>query len=415
MKRNNLIKAFGFSLVELMIAVFVSLIVLLGLISVFETSANMNRTQNGLARLQENGRYAIMHIKQNLEQAGYQSCLSSSISGESVELSPRKLPWQIHTNGTTGISGIPERNQVFMSGSIDAFPKPYLFDPAYLIHGHECSAGACQPSLTTIGSDFSSSFTMPALGKADGERLAGNDVISFRYIRSNGYQITNIAGTNITFVNNTGSIPEFGDHLLLAKCDGNATPPSLVNINSVTTNSVSIATNGFFFDPQVDQRIFGIKNDIVQMTYYVANKVVDGRDIPTLYNVVNGVTNAIVEGVDKFDIIYGVQTSDGLVRYLDANGVQNLSTSLCHQPPIKVADITGEMINGVGCGWRSVVSAEVHLLLNTVANASPSDKEQFYYSLDGVDAKNPSDLLSGIKHYNLLRKEFMANISIKNN
>lgn len=49
----------GFSIIELMIALTVGLILMAGLVTVFDTVSNMNRMQNGLARLQENGRFAV--------------------------------------------------------------------------------------------------------------------------------------------------------------------------------------------------------------------------------------------------------------------------------------------------------------------------------------------------------------------
>ena len=49
----------GVTLVELMIAMVLGLLVSGGIITVFLTTSNSNRVQNQLARLQEEGRYAI--------------------------------------------------------------------------------------------------------------------------------------------------------------------------------------------------------------------------------------------------------------------------------------------------------------------------------------------------------------------
>jgi len=166
----------GFSIVELMVAVFIGIIVLTGLVQVFDTSSKMNRTQNGLARIQENGRYAISLLKQTIEQTGYQYCMGDS-NGESYGTQPTKVAWDIRT--TPFIPG-------FGVGP---------FDPGFLLHGHECGASSCSPSLTSLGSNTAAG--VPNIGTGDGQRLAGTDVITIRYVSGRGREIDSVNGTTI--------------------------------------------------------------------------------------------------------------------------------------------------------------------------------------------------------------------------
>ncbi|VAW36138.1 Type IV fimbrial biogenesis protein PilW, partial [hydrothermal vent metagenome] len=147
----------GFSIVELMIAIVIGLIVLTGLITVFETTSSMNKTQNGLARIQENGRFAILHMKQNIEQAGYQYCLSSGSEGMETTTGTIQRPWKVYTTAP-----------LFPGTPVD--PANFYFDTKNLIHGHECDAAACLPGFGTPGSD--TSYPIPAIGVGDGDRLA---------------------------------------------------------------------------------------------------------------------------------------------------------------------------------------------------------------------------------------------------
>ena len=64
----------GFSLVELMIALTVSLILLVGLSTVLVNTRQANRLQTGLQQLNENGRYAIELMARDLRMAGYYGC-----------------------------------------------------------------------------------------------------------------------------------------------------------------------------------------------------------------------------------------------------------------------------------------------------------------------------------------------------
>lgn len=61
----------GFSLVELMVAVTISLVLLVGLIQVFISSKRSYLIQDSIARMQENGRYAVELLNDDLRLAGY--------------------------------------------------------------------------------------------------------------------------------------------------------------------------------------------------------------------------------------------------------------------------------------------------------------------------------------------------------
>ena len=134
-----------------------------------------------------------------------------------------------------------------------------------------------------------------------------------------------------------------------------------------------------------------------------------------MFQTVNGVSSALVEGVDRFDLMYLVQDAAGTFQYLDATGVENLATASCFQAPLGASAVIGDLENRPGCGWRSVVSVDVHLLLNTVYDSSVNEQDPFNYSLEGNTQETPADLNSGIETYKMIRKEFMTSVTIKNN
>ncbi|MBN4082045.1 PilW family protein [Beggiatoa alba] len=61
----------GFSLVELMVAISISLVLLIGLIQIFISSKRSYTIQDSIARMQENGRYAVGLLTKDLRLAGY--------------------------------------------------------------------------------------------------------------------------------------------------------------------------------------------------------------------------------------------------------------------------------------------------------------------------------------------------------
>ncbi|CAD5379880.1 Prepilin-type N-terminal cleavage/methylation domain-containing protein [Pseudomonas sp. OF001] len=72
----------GFSLVELMVALLISSLLLLGILQLFNNTSESDRTANALARVQEGGRVALEIIGTDARRTGYQGC--SSIANETT-------------------------------------------------------------------------------------------------------------------------------------------------------------------------------------------------------------------------------------------------------------------------------------------------------------------------------------------
>ncbi len=72
MKRRQV----GLTLVEILVALVVSLILIAGVIQIFVGTQQTYRFQDALARVQENGRYAIEVISRDARIAGYAGCTS---------------------------------------------------------------------------------------------------------------------------------------------------------------------------------------------------------------------------------------------------------------------------------------------------------------------------------------------------
>lgn len=64
----------GFSLVELMVAMALSLVLLAGVLAIFSSSRTTYETTDRLSRIQESGRFALDTIVRDLRSAGYLGC-----------------------------------------------------------------------------------------------------------------------------------------------------------------------------------------------------------------------------------------------------------------------------------------------------------------------------------------------------
>ncbi len=61
----------GVNLIELSIAMAIGAIILLGITSIYASSKKSSTVQNGLSRVQENGRFALNFLSRDLRMAGY--------------------------------------------------------------------------------------------------------------------------------------------------------------------------------------------------------------------------------------------------------------------------------------------------------------------------------------------------------
>lgn len=68
----------GLSLVELMVAITIGLIILVAVSQIFVTSRATYTYEEGMARVQESGRFAIDFITQDVRMAGYTGCLNKA-------------------------------------------------------------------------------------------------------------------------------------------------------------------------------------------------------------------------------------------------------------------------------------------------------------------------------------------------
>lgn len=71
-------KQAGLSLIELMVAVVISSLLILGVTQMFANSSQSDRMNSAVARVQESGRVALALIGEDARRAGYQGCSASS-------------------------------------------------------------------------------------------------------------------------------------------------------------------------------------------------------------------------------------------------------------------------------------------------------------------------------------------------
>lgn len=426
--------AAGMSLIELMVAMVLGVLVAAGIVSVFLGTSASNRAQGQLAQVQEEGRYAIGRIVDDLRMANAQHCSSTggvaSRTGSGLYLDGLRAPvvYARHLQEALASSDLTTRwGAVSGSNTYPATPAaPYSLPSFLWMRGYDCDTTTCKPVNPP-------SSVMPSMGKSPDHRVPGTSVLTLRYVDASrgwalgagSYVVSEPSGaiTSIHLAPASGEPPltdfESGHLAMLADCSGG----QIFAVNGNPDLVPDAALN--FTAPvarvaQASPRLFDFNTDFVTVTYYakvVAND--DGTRTGALIRKDRKGSQELVRGVERLDFLYGIEDSDGNTRYLTADEVDSNAGGAvrCPSPPPLGLE------RDPGCLWRAVKSIEVRLLL---AAEKPlytlSHKEQMYaYQLDGITTPAAPDAAGrrvtpaeqGFVNQKV-RREFIALVSVRN-
>ncbi len=437
---NTPIRQRGFTLIELLVAMTLGLLLLAGIVTLVVQTSRSSVTQQSLGRMQENGRFALAKIVSDIRLAGAQYCTSYEnimpVSGQS-----RHRPLTILADQNTMPWGIPTRDEVIAAyAAWLPATQPYPLSTRYFMQGHECTTDAnCQPLLNIVGA---ARPVPPAAGVADGSRARAADVLTVRYLATDGVPIgadrsmsqlepappitldaryspaaasppLNFAAGDLALITNCNAAQVFE-----ATASANTLRPSDTNDAGAIRNRIdTFVTAGDDAGGNFtggDSRVFNFTKDFRTVTYYLAlrtdrDDAAGTRRVSTLMRQVNGVTQPLTDGVERLEFRYGVEDRTGAIRFLTAQEVNNFPTVDC--PPYP-ADLKSQE---PGCMWRSVRMIDVSLLLNSVTSDAPSARERYSFTFDNqIEVEAPATLPSGLPRERMFRREFRTTVMLRN-
>lgn len=263
----------GLTLVELMVALVLSLVLMIGVVTVFQSNKSTFRTQEVLAEVQENGRVALALMTQDIRNAGYRGCDFASREGATLEVTLNNAttyPWSAFDFAVDG------------------------FDAG--------SGGSWTPSLPS------------AISGASPSPLSGTDVLTVRAARSGDARVTENTLTSAEIKAEAGANIEKFDILLISDCK-TAAVFQATNVQNSATSALTTITHqtgsGSPGNATIDISKKYIGGEVIVLTthtYYIANAP-DGQ--PALYRIENGGTpQEIVRGVEDLQVTYGVDTDE---------------------------------------------------------------------------------------------------------
>jgi type IV pilus assembly protein PilW len=367
----------GVSLVELMVALVLSMILMAGVGQIYLGSKQTYRIQDGQARLQENARYALDVLNRDIRSAGYMGCRP---------LIPYVVPLNVscpkgYSRGGALWCQPDPPNIIAMS------PVTAPVSPVQIISGGDNNKGELDTPNPILSRSLSSGN--------DGV-VVGTDAITVQFGASCGGVVvsglTNKTSVTITAGNTCGTITPSKNCGAKSGCTGkvlmvaNCSAVDVFRASSVTNNAdgtltlgVSTAANTSLL--RGDYSIGGGEvMGVGSYTYYIRKN--PGGE-PSLYRFDNNANNSdeIVEGIEDMQILYGedADADNSVDRYVVSTAVGN---------------------------WAQVISVRITLMVRSVGESADNltGKPNSPRSYDGNDKFVDSRVV----------KSFTSTISLSN-
>lgn len=304
----------GFTLIELMIAITISSVLMLGVSQIFSSSKRTYKLNNELARTQENIRYSIEEMSRDLRMAGYTGCRNNTLTN-TLNLGSN---WKYNVG----------KPLLGFEGGVDTFPTEYA---ANVITGTDSIIVLRGGSDTGLKFDQKTNAANFKVSTADHGLDDGDIIMMSDCTHTAVLQVINASpGTNTTITHGTG-----------AGSPGNCTK----GLGSTDCSSV----NGTPYNWNKDAHVVKFQ----ATAYYIAASVNGLAGNRSLYRMTvskgSPIAEELVEGVENMQITYGYDTNgDGFAnRYVTANNV-------------------------TGSDFNSVVSVRIGLLFQSRENAKRS-------------------------------------------
>jgi type IV pilus assembly protein PilW len=252
----------GLTLIEVMVAITISLFLLGGVIQVFSSNKQVYRVQDASARIQESGRFALHFLIRDIRMADFWGCLGSFPDVNNHLNNNTDNPFDLSSGGITGT------DNAGLNGS----------DTLNLFGGTSDGIGINSHNVNAA----SFSLTTTDHGLEDFDYILATDCENADLL-----EVTNANDTTETVVGNTGAVTEG---------PGNGTSP------------------GFEYSSAGGARLYKFEGT----TYFLATGT-SGE--PSLFRTINdGTPVELVESVENMQIEYGEDTDDdgAANRYLAA-------------------------------------------------------------------------------------------------
>jgi type IV pilus assembly protein PilW len=354
MNKYPVTSATGMSLVELMVALAIGSMLMLGLVTTFSNSSQAQRELEKASQLIENGRYAIDLIFTDLHHAGYYGHFYS------LEVAPAALPDPCETSSTGNLEAalaMPVQGYRGVNGATLAASTIADID-----HSNTCEAALLVPANLNPGSDIL------VVRRADTAIFTGTPTVNEVYIQSNRRTARILKGVNASqTVDGTVVASQTVDNQNqdLRKYPGTSntnwadTRKYHVHVYFVAPCSFGSGSNGVC--QSGDDQIPTLKR---------LELVSDGAN--TVMEIV-----PLVEGIEFLKFEYGIDASPAAVNALTGQQGDGVPDSYVLAPSI--------------AQWPQVTAVKVTILARTISETRGHADTKVYTLPGGIYDPNPDD------------------------
>ncbi|SDQ49252.1 type IV pilus assembly protein PilW [Pseudoxanthomonas sp. CF125] len=378
----------GLSLIELMIALLIGTILVLGLVQVFSASRTAYQLSQGIARNQESSRFAVDFLTRDLRMAGHAGC----VNDQSL----------LSTDGTTITGG--NIRSLFLNGAnrnannVAALLFPLRFDVS--IQGYEANGTAPGntrqiPAALVAGAAADWSPVLPAdISGLNPAPIRGSDIVVLRFLSAEEAPITtfNATGTPaVVYPAASGALATGGSGLFaIADCRGASVfqasaAPTATSMN-VTQTGLNASDLTFISTHDSSLAYKAGSASLYRaesMAYYVAFS--PQAQAPALYRVrwistpgngaLTAVTEEMVDGVESMQLLFGRDSAP-----LTSPPSGYISSMV---PASTIGDETN------AAAWRRVGAVQLGLMVRNSGNREGAAATQSLIPLSVLEVQMP--------------------------
>jgi len=313
----------GFSLIELMVAMTIGLLLTIGVVQIFSASRSSYQLDEGLARAQENGRFAIEFLSREVRHAAHLGCrrnvsVFNNLVGANPIFQVTGVLGHEYTATPTGPGStysIPPSPSNTLAGWTPAVTTSVVPAPGALPGSDVIGIERFTPVPINIAAPTTpttSLFVPPALAS----QFRTDDILMITdCMKASVFQATNVDLGTGEITHDLGGGPP-----------GNRCGVWANNVGGGGGNAAGDACNEQVYDTNA------MIGQVATVYFYVSRDPASNR--PTLFrNVISpggvSATAALVEGVENIQILYGMDDTtppDGIPeRYIAANNVSDFT------------------------------------------------------------------------------------------
>lgn len=377
----------GLSLIELMVALALGTLLILGLVQLFSASRSAFLASEGLSRVQETGRMAMEWLQRDLRMAGHMGCVSDQA---------------IFLGANPRFVNLLERPASAGPPPVTAIPAPFPYRFGAGIQGFEATGsgvGATVDRSTAEnppGTAAAGSWTpalptelAPLLAGGVGQAIAGSDIVIVRYFSAESLPIELVVPGTPSVVRlpagTAAANPDFfrvGDVYGINDC----IQAALFQLTAQAGDELSVVDSGLnrrAFDgtAQFAQGAVLYRTQVV--AYYVG---VGASGQPSLFRWVvepngaalNARREELLEGVEMLQLRYGVDTAPALSLPDGTVDVMHVATPI---------NQNGAVIAGLASDrqWLRAGTVRVGLLVRSPERAQSPEAVNNRYVVNGTN------------------------------